>query len=138
MLSHVANGDQIDDAQALGGAVGGSGLTQGSQGRKSMRLRPPTIALLPQDREEAWTNLEDNVLLKGSVTLCPSTPGMQVSGPKLHLTDTRQTLGIQDTEMGPQSLLRRFFLGSPFPVDEEQRAHTAGAIWLEKPQVFLA
>ena len=24
-----------------------------------------------------------------------------------------QTLGIQDTEMGPQSLLRRFFLGAP-------------------------
>lgn len=91
---------------------------QGSQGRKAAQARDSLIQ--PSYRKDGEGGGSDppreyNVLRESWGPATPSTPagpGVQVSGPS-HTSETRQTeLGVQDTETGPQPLLRMSFLGA--------------------------
>lgn len=115
---------------------------QGSQGRKEHAPETPHYSspTTRTEKREARSHLEKTMSFSrvGDPLHPPPLLGLECSSfqaaphrDQIDTVDLGQTLGIQDTE----TVHSRFSGGSswePLPVDEEQRAHTVGAIWLEK------
>ena len=116
---------------------------QGSQGRKEHAPETPHYSspTTRTEKREAGPILRRQCPSQELVTPLHPPPllGLECSSfqaalhrDQIDTVDPGQTLGIQDTE----TVHSRFSGGSswePLPADEEQRAHTVGAIWLKKP-----